>query len=82
MQIIERTVELENGQKVKFTAGPRLPFWSISFESGPVPKELRGTYTEFPMALAAVQKYVENREKASRRTSVKEKSVESKTING
>lgn len=71
MEIIRRTIELENGNKVNFTAGPRYPFWTISFEKGGVPKELSGMYQYYEDAVYAVKKSVANRP-ARNRTSVKE----------
>lgn len=78
MQYIERTVELEDGKKVKFTAGPKHPFWVVSFESGPVPEELKGQFTDFNEALHRVEVYLARREKVNRRTSVRKDSVETR----
>lgn len=71
MEIIRRTLELENGNKVNFTAGPRYPFWTISFEKGGVPAELSGMYQYYDDAVAAVKKSLQNRY-ARNRTKIKE----------
>ena len=61
MQEIVRTIEMENGNKVNFTSGPRHPFWRVSFEKGGMPKELQGQYTDFDRAVLAVKTYLERR---------------------
>lgn len=71
MDIIRRTIELENGNKVNFTAGPRYAFWKISFEKGPVPAELSGSYQYYEDAVADVKRSVLSRP-ARNRTKVKE----------
>lgn len=63
MQVLERHLELENGSRVKFTSGPRHPFWKISFESGSVPRQLSGLYTDHAKAVKAVERYVATRPK-------------------
>lgn len=71
MEVIRRTIELENGNKVNFTAGPRYPYWAISFERGGTPKELQGVYQHYEDAISAVRYSVENRH-ARNRTTIKE----------
>jgi len=71
MDVVQRTIELENGNKVNFTAGPRYPYWKISFERGPVPAELSGSYQYYDDAVYAVRRSVENRP-ARNRTKIKE----------
>lgn len=71
MQEIRRTVELENGNSVNFTAGPRYPYWRISFEKGQLPQELRGVYQHYEDAVNAVRRSVLNRP-ARNRTAIKE----------
>lgn len=71
MEPIRRTIELENGNKVNFTAGPRYPYWKISFEKGSLPAELSGVYQYYDDAVAAVKRSVEGRP-ARNRTKVKE----------
>lgn len=61
MQEIVRTIEMENGNKVNFTSGPRHPFWRVSFEKGGMPKELQGSYTDFHRAHTAVKNYLARR---------------------
>lgn len=77
-QVFERTVKLSDGKIVKFTTDPRHPFWKISFETGPVPRELQGVYTDFDQALAHTERYLARREKAHRRVSVDKNSVVTK----
>lgn len=61
MQEIVRTVNLENGNKVNFSTGPKYPFWKISFEKGGIPAELSGQYTDFDKAVYAAEKYLAKR---------------------
>lgn len=74
-EIIEKVVEMENGNSVKFTAGPRYPYWRVSFDKGGMPAELSGLYTDFDKAYAAVKFYLEHRA-AKNRTTLVEKKVE------
>lgn len=76
MQVIEKVVEMENGNKVKFTAGPRYPFWRISFERGGVPAKLSGQYQYFDDAYNAVKRYLEERPSRNRTTLKAEAEVE------
>ena len=71
MQVIEKVVEMENGNKVRFTAGPRYPFWRISFDKGGVPEKLSGQYQYFDDAYRAVDRYLKERP-ARNRTALKE----------
>ncbi len=71
MDIIRRTLELENGNKVNFTAGPRYPYWTVSFEKGPIPANLQGSWQYYDDAVEAVRRSVLNRPTRNR-TSLKE----------
>lgn len=75
MQEIVREMELENGGKVYFKAGPVYPYWTINFDSGSVPPKLSGMYQYFDDAVAAVKAYVETRPSRNR-TTVTDKVVE------
>lgn len=75
MNIIERVLELENGNKVKFTAGPRYPYWRISFERGGIPDCLSGWYTDYDKAVLAVKQYLEQRRNRNK-TTIKTESKE------
>lgn len=77
MQELVRELELDNGDKVYFKAGPIHPFWRINFAQGSVPPKLSGQYTDFDKAVAAVKNYVETRP-ARNRTTVTDKIVEKK----
>lgn len=70
MQVLERVIETESGTKVKFTAGPRYPYWRISFEHGGVPAELSGMYQYYDDAVYAVDAYLQRRP-AKNRTKLK-----------
>lgn len=63
-----RTVELENGNKINFTCGPKHPYWSISFEKGGIPQELSGVFTDYEKAYNAAVRYVEKRHTRNRTT--------------
>jgi len=68
LEVKVKTIELENGNKVNFTAGPKHPFWTISFEKGGIPEELSGMYTDLDKAIHAVKRYVERRHTRNRTT--------------
>lgn len=68
MQVIEKVIEMENGNKVKFTAGPRYPFWRISFERGGIPAKLSGQYQYLGDAVYAVEQYLKERPTRNRTT--------------
>lgn len=76
MQEIVREMELENGGKVYFKAGPIHPYWTVNFESGQVPRRLQGMFQYYDDAVAAVKAHVESRPSRNRTTvtsKVKEK---------
>ena len=73
MITLEREVEMENGNKVRFIAGPRYPTWEVQFTSGQLPKKFVGArWTSFDQALADVKHYLENDRAARNRTTLKD----------
>lgn len=54
-----RILELENGNKIKVQATDPYGFWNVSYESGNMPKQLKGEYTSYDEAKKAVQTYLE-----------------------
>lgn len=56
-----REVLLSNGNKYHIQQPPSCPhgYWYIHMDSGQVPEKLKGAYTTFKKALAAVSAYVE-----------------------
>lgn len=63
MEIIKRELVMENGQRVFLQAGPRYPFWTISFERGSVPSVLSGMYSDYDKAVYDIEKYMKTRPK-------------------
>lgn len=59
---IDRTFELENNVLHVRRADP-YGFWTCSYERGPVPQELSGSYTSFYEAEKAVLSYLERKKK-------------------
>lgn len=59
---IDRTFELENNVLHVRRSDP-YGFWHCSYERGPVPVELNGSYTSFYEAEKAVLSYLERKKK-------------------
>ncbi len=72
MDIVQKSLELENGLIVTFTAGPRYPFWKISYSKGAVPASLSGVYQSYDEAVYAVKTHVEVTRSSRNRTKIKE----------
>lgn len=54
----QRIISLTSGNKIRADRKDPYGFWYISFEHGPTPKELQGTYTTIGLVLRAVETYV------------------------
>ena len=74
MNELVKEMTLENGGKVYFKAGPIHPYWTVNFESGDVPRKLKGQFQFLDDAVEAVKNYVERREK--NKTTVTKKIVD------
>ena len=59
----KRTISLKSGNKLICTRTDPYGFWSISFERGAVPNELKGSYTTFNNAMRAIELWVERSNK-------------------
>jgi hypothetical protein len=51
---IQRIFELENGNRLEIHRQPVNGFWAISYHRGPTPYQLKGLFTTFEYAMAAV----------------------------
>ena len=56
-----REMTLENGGKVYFKTDPVHPYWTVNFDSGNVPRKLRGYFQYYDDAVAAVERYLATR---------------------
>lgn len=54
----ERSVSLDNGNKLFIRKYDPYGFWRISYEHGQLPQKLLGQYTIFELALEDAKKYV------------------------
>lgn len=54
----ERQLILESGSVITFKCKDPYGFWTVHYDKGAMPKNLRGQYTTFEYAYADVQKYL------------------------
>jgi hypothetical protein len=57
-----RTIELENGNVLYVKNTDPYGFWTVHYEHGQLPKSMRGAYTTWDYALAAVKKYLADKD--------------------
>lgn len=60
-EALQRTVDLDNGNKVHYKKDPRFGFWTVNFDKGGIPEVLKGQYTQVQYAEKAVEAYFAKR---------------------
>lgn len=58
---VERVFLISTGSRIYFRAHPPYGHWQLSFERGPVPDYLAGSYTNFKELYAKTEHYLRNR---------------------
>ena len=53
-----RTIELDNGNMLIVENKDPYGFWYVHYEKGQLPKRMQGAYTTWEYALAAVKRYL------------------------
>jgi hypothetical protein len=61
MEMNKRTWTLPSGNKLHFERRDPYGFWSIHYDKGQVPAELKGNYTSYDQAAAAANRYITER---------------------
>lgn len=59
-----RVVKLEDGTKVIIRMTDPYGYWSIHYEKGRIPEDLKGSFTDFNMAVQKVKTYFQSKGKA------------------
>lgn len=57
----QRSIDLENGNKINITQTDPFGFWTISYNKGQLPDHMRGQYTSYHQAELAVQQYLQTK---------------------